>query len=185
MEESGLGLASFFSLCSATRLCVRESLSPQISHIRCQKVWSTALKVRSLSVLLRYLVQTSCAQLAQRYQDAPQGSREYLLNLLEIAAASVYALAGSLSLYVSWHRNINIKPPEPQGRLSRLFDKTHEFCVNFYHTNYRWFEKYLSGLLNVVRYWTKAEILGGVVSIEHEEGITKSFLHPQMTSHAF
>lgn len=125
------------------------------------------LEVRSLSILMiLYPVQTDLAQLAQRYQDAPRGSREYLLHLLEIAAASVHALASSL--YASSHKNMEIKPPEPQGGHSRLFDRTDEFYVNFYHTDYQEFEKYPFGLLNVVGYWAEAEIFGGVVLFEHE-----------------
>ncbi|CAF9942940.1 MAG: hypothetical protein ALECFALPRED_010271 [Alectoria fallacina] len=117
-------------------------------------------------------------KLAQRYQDASQGSREYLLHLLEIAAASVHALAGSL--YASSRKNVEIKPPWLPGGHSRLFDRTDEFFVNFYHTNYRLFEKYPFGLLDVVGYWAEAEIFGGVVLFEHEgsSGITKAFLHP-------
>lgn len=127
------------------------------------------LKVRSLSILIPYSVQTDLAQLVQSYEKAPQGSREYVLHLLKIAAASVHALAGSL--YASSHKDMVIKPPEPEGGHSRLFDKTDEFYVNFYHTNYQLFEKYPFGLLNVVGYWAEAEIFGGVVLFEHEEGL--------------
>ena len=124
------------------------------------------LKVRSLFILILYSVQTDLVQLAQRYQDAAQGSRECLLHLLEIAAASVHALARSL--YASSHETMDINPPEPQGGYLRLFDRTDAFYVNFYHTNYRLFWNYPFGLLDVVGYWAEAEIFGGVVLFEHE-----------------
>lgn len=78
----------------------------------------------------------------------------------------MHALAGSL--YASSRKNVEIKPPWLPGGHSRLFDRTDEFFVNFYHTNYRLFEKYPFGLLDVVGYWAEAEIFGGVVLFEHE-----------------
>ena len=73
----------------------------------------------------------------------------------------MHALAGSL--YASSHKDNVIKPPEPEGGHSRLFHNTDDFYVNFYHTNYKLFEEYPFGLLNVVGYWAEAEIFGGVV----------------------
>ena len=45
------------------------------------------LKVRSLSISIPYSVQIDLAQLVQSYQDAPQGSRAYLLHLLKISSS--------------------------------------------------------------------------------------------------
>ena len=66
---------------------------------------------------------------------------------------------------------MNIKPPEPPGGHTLRFHRTDEFYVNFYHTNYRLYENYAFGLLNVVGYWAEAEIFGGVVLFEHEGGL--------------
>ena len=72
--------------------------------------------------------------MAQKYQNAPSGTHEHLLRLLQIAAASLNALAGMT--YVSRHRDMELKPPEPPGGSHRLFHRTDAFFVNFYHTNY-------------------------------------------------
>ncbi len=85
-----------------------------------------------------------------------------------MAAALVHALAGMI--YASSHTDMNIKPPEPEGGSLRLFDRNDSFYVNFYHTNHRHFQEYPFGLLIVVGYWAEAEIFGGVLLFEHEEG---------------
>lgn len=105
--------------------------------------------------------------MAQDYQNAPWGSHEHWLRLLEITAASVHALAGTI--YASGHMDMDIKPPEPEGGSHRLFHRNDGFYVNCYHTNYRHFEEYPFGLLNVVGYWAETEIFGGVLLFEREE----------------
>lgn len=125
-------------------------------------------------------------KLAQNYQNALPGSREHLLRLLEIAAASVNALAGMI--YTSFHKDTNILPPEPPGGHFWQFRRTDHFYVDFYHTNYRRFEDFPFGLLNVVGYWAEAELFGGVVLFERVESgskIINAFLHPQTVAHAF
>lgn len=125
-------------------------------------------------------------KVAQNYQDAPPGSRENHLRLLETAAASVHALAGMT--YMSNHEDMDVKPPEPPGGHFRQFHTTDGFYVNFYHTDYKRFERFPFGLLNVVGYWAEAELFGGVVLFERGEGgsgITNAFIHPQRESSAF
>lgn len=73
-------------------------------------------------------------------------------------------------IYVSKHEDMNLKPPEPPGGHLRQFHTTDGFYVNFYHTDYKRFEDYPFGLLNVVGYWAEAEIFGGVVLFERGEG---------------
>lgn len=106
-------------------------------------------------------------QLAQKYQNAPPGSHEHLLRLLEIAAASVHAIAGMI--YVSYHKDTNIRPPKPPVGQLQPFQRTDEFYVNFYHTKYKQFQEFPFGLLNVVGYWAETELFGGVVLFEREE----------------
>lgn len=108
-------------------------------------------------------------------------------------------------IYASFHPDTNIQPPEPPEGHYWQFRLTDHFYVDFYHTNYRLFEKYPFGLLNVVGYWAEAEIFGGVVLFErlesgsevhlispgsektsaNEHQIINAFLHPQTAIHAF
>ena len=106
-------------------------------------------------------------QLAQHYQNTRPGSREHLLRLLEIVAASLNALAGIV--FASSHPNTQIKPPKPREGHFWQFRQTDHFYVDFYHTGYRLFDRYPFGLLNVVGYWAEAELLGGVVLFERGE----------------
>ena len=106
-------------------------------------------------------------QLAQHYQNARPGSREHLLRLLEIVAASLNALAGII--FASSHPNTEIKPPKPREGHFWQFRQTDHFYVDFYHTGYRLFDRYPFGLLNVVGYWAEAELLGGVLLFERGE----------------
>lgn len=69
------------------------------------------LKVPIHPLILVGLVSPNLIQLAQNYQNALPGSRDHLLALLEIAAASVNALAGMV--YVSFHQDTKIGPPRP------------------------------------------------------------------------
>ena len=95
--------------------------------------------------------------------------------------------------------------PQPSEELFWQFNTSDRFYVNFYHTNYRRFEDYPFGLLNVVGYWAEAQIFGGVVLFERGESnyevplilqssdiiytygfqIINAFLHPQNTFDAF
>ncbi|CAF9935560.1 MAG: hypothetical protein ALECFALPRED_006476 [Alectoria fallacina] len=160
------------------------------------------LKARTPS-LITHLVKPNSAQLVQNYQNALPGSREHLLRLLEIVAASVNALAGMI--YASFHPDTNIKPPEPPQGHYWQFRLTDHFYVDFYHTNYQRFKPFPFGLLNVVGYWAEAELFGGVVLFERAESgsevhliylssgktyanehqIINAFLHPQTTADAF
>lgn len=125
-------------------------------------------------------------KVAQNYQNAPSGSRENNLRLLETAAASVHSLAGMI--YASKHEDMDVNPPEPPGGHLPQFHHTDGYYVNFYHTEYKRFEDFPFGLLNVVGYWAETELFGGVVLFERSEGssgITNAFIHPQRTSRAF
>ncbi|KAF6227183.1 hypothetical protein HO133_008625 [Letharia lupina] len=125
-------------------------------------------------------------ELTQAYQNALPGSREHLLRLLQIAAASVNALAGMI--YASFHPDTKIMPPEPREGHFWQFRTTDHFYVDFYHTNYRRFQRYPFGLLNVVGYWAEAELFGGVVLFERVESSSKiinAFLHPQTAARAY
>lgn len=160
------------------------------------------LKARTSSLIILYLIKPDSTQLAQNYQNALPGSREHRLRLLEIAAASMNAWAGMI--YTSFHPNTHIMPPEPSKDQIWQFYGTDRFYVNFYHTNYKRFEDYPFGLLNVVGYWAEAQLFGGVILFEREESgyevqllnssgktrahgyqIIHAFLHPQKASHAF
>ena len=82
-----------------------------------------------------------------------------MLRLLQIAAASVNALARRI--YLDFHPGIDIKPPNPP-ETNKLYD------VNFYHTSYRDFKRYPFGLLDVVAYWVEAELFGGLLLFERD-----------------
>lgn len=164
------------------------------SHLRETIVVNDSLKSSEKAIQLFEEIRTKFAlqnlkidmKLAQNYQNASRGSRENLLRLLEIAAASVHALAGMI--YTSFHKDTNIMPPEPREGHYWQFRRTDHFYVDFYHTNYRRFENYPFGLLNVVGYWAETEIFGGVVLFERVESgsdIVNAFLHPQTTAYAF
>ena len=106
--------------------------------------------------------------MAQNYQNAPLGTREHELRLLEIAAASVNALAGII--YASFHPNTNIRPQTNQKGYTYPFVETDDFYVRFYHTGYHQrFGNYPFGLLNVVGYWAESELFGGVIVFERGE----------------
>lgn len=161
------------------------------------------LKVRTTDLILFYLTKPNPTQLAQSYQDALPGSREHLLRLLDIAAASLHTLAGMM--YTSFHPDTNIRPPEPPEGHYWQFRGTDHFYVNFFHSNYRRLKDFPFGLLNVVGYWAEAELFGGVVLFERVESgsevqlisltsdnihanecqVINAFLHPQATAHAF
>lgn len=72
-------------------------------------------------------------------------------------------------LFRSFHSDTNIRPPEPPQGHFYQFRMTDHFYVDFYHTNYRLFDRYPFGLLSVVGYWAEAEIFGGVVLFERGE----------------
>lgn len=174
---------------------IRQQIAPQDLVID--------LKVCNTFLIISHLARINSTQVAQNYQDAPPGSRENHLRLLETAAASVHALAGMT--YMSNHEDMDVKPPEPPGGHFRQFHTTDGFYVNFYHTDYKRFERFPFGLLNVVGYWAEAELFGGVVLFERGEGgsgvrfsrwflaktytnghqITNAFIHPQRESSAF
>ncbi|KAF6230551.1 hypothetical protein HO133_004895 [Letharia lupina] len=131
-------------------------------------------------------------QLAQNYQNAPLGSPEHDLRLLEITAASLNALAGMI--YASFHPETVLKPQEsPSAQQDLLFFETDQFYVDFYHTKYKEFERYPFGLLNVVGYWAETQLFGGVLLFDRGESgreINNAFLHPpevfycyQLSSH--
>lgn len=122
----------------------------------------------SVSLIIVHLPRVNSAQVAQNHQDPPPGSRENPLRLLQAAAASVHALAGIV--YEPKHKDMDIKPPEPPGGYLRRFHTTDGYYVNFYHTDYKRFEDYPFGLLNVVGYWAEAELFGGVVLFERGAG---------------
>lgn len=126
------------------------------------------LKVNNTSWIIIHLAKTNSTQVAQNYQDAPPGSRENHLRLLEIAAASVHSLA--VMIYASKHEEMDVNPPEPPGGHLRQFHDTDGYYVNFYHTKYKRFQDFPFGLLNVVGYWAETELFGGVVLFEHSEG---------------
>lgn len=120
------------------------------------------LKVR-VSSLIVLLSRPNSKKLAQEYQNTLSGCRDNSLRLLQIAAASVNALARKI--YLDFHLDIDIKPSKPLGR----HYITDEFYVNFYHTSYRQFKRYPFGLLDVVGYWAEMELFGGVLLFEREE----------------
>ena len=125
------------------------------------------LKVRHPFLLVVPLIRSDAIQLAQAYQDATPGSLEQLLRLLEIAAASLHTLAGNV--YVTYHKDLDIRPPKPPEGHAYQFDLTDHFYVDFYHTNYKRFDDYPLGLMDVVGYWAETELLGGVALFEREK----------------
>ena len=125
------------------------------------------LKVCLFPLAVTQLVKSNSIQVSQKYQNAPSGTYEHLLRLVQIAAASLNALAGMI--YVSRHRDMELNPPDPPGGSHRLFHRTDDFYVKFYNTDYRHFQEYPFGLLNVVGYWAETEIFGGVLLFEHDE----------------
>ena len=164
------------------------------------------LEVRTHSIFIFRAVhfgmgENNLRQLAQRYQNAPAGSNEHSLRLLQITAASLNAFAGKI--YGSRHPDMEVFPIEPAENSLAVYLNTDDFYVKFYHTHYRLFQKYPFGLLNVVGYWAEAEIFGGVLLFEREEDsgvrsismmsqtyadryqISNAFLHPQKSTQAF
>lgn len=95
------------------------------------------------------------------YQSAPLGSREHILRLLEITAASANALAGIL--YAYFHPNTDTKPQNPPEGHRLAFHGTDSFYVDFYHSDYTEFNDYPFGLLDVVGYWAETQLFGGVL----------------------
>ncbi|CAD6575620.1 MAG: hypothetical protein ASARMPREDX12_007395 [Alectoria sarmentosa] len=126
-------------------------------------------------------------QLAQHYQNAPLTSREHDLRLLEITAASLNALAGMI--YASFHPEIELNPQEPiQTDYDFLLYENNPFYVEFYHTDYKEYERYPFGLLNVVGYWAETQFFGGVLLFDRGESgleINNAFVHPQRVSYAY
>ena len=108
-------------------------------------------------------------------------------------------------VYISFHKNTDIKPGEPPEGHHWQFRDTDRFYVNFYHSQYMQLDDYPFGLLNVVGYWAETEVFGGVVLFEHDESgskvhvlplslnktdadrgqIINAFLQPQRTYHVF
>ena len=102
------------------------------------------------------------AQLVQAFQNSEEHSHLEDLRLLEMVAASLHFLAGAI--YASFHPDTDLSPPfDPNDH---RFLMTSHFWVDFYHRSFKFYEKYPYGLLNVVGYWTEAQILGGVVLFE-------------------
>ena len=134
------------------------------------------LNVCTLPLIRDRAVRPDSTQLAQRYQDAPFGSPEHRLRLLEIVAASVHTLAGMV--YISFHENTDIRPTEPPEGHHWQFRDTDRFYVNFYHSEYMQLDDYPFGLLNVVGYWAETEVFGGVVLFEHDESGSKVHVLP-------
>lgn len=67
-------------------------------------------------------------------------------------------------IYAAFHPETEIKPQKPpltaENFLSYESDQSY---IDFYHTDYKEFERYPFGLLNVVGYWAETKFFGGVL----------------------
>ena len=101
-------------------------------------------------------------RLIQAFQNAEEHSRLENLRLLEMVAASLHFLAGAI--YASFHPDTDLRPSSNPN--DHRFHMTSHFWVDFYHKSFKLYERYPFGILNVVGYWTEAQILGGVLLFE-------------------
>ena len=73
-------------------------------------------------------------------------------------------------IYASFHPEIELNPQEPiQTDYDFLLYENNPFYVEFYHTDYKEYERYPFGLLNVVGYWAETQFFGGVLLFDRGE----------------
>ena len=128
------------------------------------------IKVQLPRNLVETLVQMlTTLQLVQRYQNAPLDTREHDLRLLEVTAAAINALAGII--YLAYHPDTVLKPPKPpiDEDFDYSFHRSTKKHIDFYHTDYKAYERYPFGLLNVVGYWAEDKLFGGVLLFDRGE----------------
>lgn len=85
------------------------------------------------------------AQLVQSFQSAQEHSRLEDLRLLETVAAALHFLAGAI--YASFHPDTDLRPPSNPN--DHRFHLTSHFWVDFYHTDFKLYQRYPFGLLDV------------------------------------
>ena len=132
---------------------VSERLCPTEPSIR---VW-TEIRENFLSKTLKLDV-----QLVQAFQIAEEHSHLEDLRLLEMVAASLHSLAGAI--YATFHPDTDIRPTSDPNY--DPFYMTSHFWVDFYHEDFKLYQRYPFALLNVVGYWAETQILGGVMLFE-------------------
>ncbi|KAJ6443840.1 putative AC transposase [Purpureocillium lavendulum] len=109
----------------------------------------------------------------QGFQDEQEGSRPFLLRLLELVAVSIHQLAADAyeagdaqpslhrSEYESWWASWRERHEDATG-IDKL-DAVAFPPVPFYHDCYhRHFDQFPRGKADIVGYWAEAKILGGV-----------------------
>ncbi len=85
------------------------------------------------------------------------------MRLLEITAASLNTLAGTICAF--FHPDMNIMPSKPPRGYRPPVHPTDRFYVDF-HDCYVQFEDYPFGLLDVIGYWAETQLFGGVLLID-------------------
>lgn len=101
----------------------------------------------------------------QHYRVAARGSRQFILRLVEMAAAAVHQIAVKLyQLETSFHKQDGSSSwTPPTGHFFwTLFPEGSQPTL-FYHSWYENRENYLNGLADMVAYWAEERIFGGVV----------------------
>ncbi|KAN0102212.1 hypothetical protein V8E51_012722, partial [Hyaloscypha variabilis] len=118
------------------------------------------------------------AKLAQAYQDAALGSREFYMRLLEMTAVACHDIAALV--YENTQPGLRQEGQSLEQRLALLGGRP----TDFMHEDYYYFQQYPKGVLDVVGYWAEYHLFGGVVLFDRGESGTeasncnRAFLHP-------
>ncbi|EFE29231.1 uncharacterized protein ARB_03914 [Trichophyton benhamiae CBS 112371] len=114
------------------------------------------------------------AKLAQAFQNAKPGSREFHLRLIEILAVLCHGIAVHLyqaydgGFYqpeppdpITWHEELvpNMPPPPPRKALP----------AELYHSSYGSWGQYPNGVADIVGYWVEYRLFGGVILFDRGE----------------
>ncbi len=114
-------------------------------------------------------------QVAQAYQNASEGSREFILRLLEAVAIICHDIA--VNLYIKYEGGINKPAPPPASPRKLPFGivlpPIPPAPSEFFHPYYQNWEQYPNGIPDMAGYWAEMRIFGGVVLFDRGESGTE------------
>ncbi|CZR55545.1 uncharacterized protein PAC_05433 [Phialocephala subalpina] len=114
-------------------------------------------------------------KLAQAYQDALPGSREFYMRLLEMLAVACHDIAALV--YVNTQPGLRREGQGLEQRLAALEGRP----TDFMHEDYHDLQQYPKSVADMVGYWAEYHLFGGVVLFDRGESGTdckRAFLHP-------
>ncbi|KAJ9642459.1 hypothetical protein H2199_004840 [Coniosporium tulheliwenetii] len=102
------------------------------------------------------------AKVAQAYQDALPGSKDFNMRLLEVLAVTCHDIAALL--HANTEPGLRQEGQDAETRKAALESRP----TDFMHEDYDAWEQYPQGIADVVGYWAEYHLFGGVVLFDRE-----------------